>query len=260
MLHGNGETYLPDLIYDLGMHYALDTKFYLDKRFRVVSLEANPAFVEAALQEHEAFVQAERLVILNRALWRNSAEKISFYLNPIKDDWSSAFKSRAEKGGHASQEIKVDTITLSQMFDLYGVPYYLKCDMEGADELFVQQLLADSRRPAFVSIEAASLGALAVLFAAGYDLVQIVNQGFNSSLTPPNPAQEGVFVPAHFNGLMSGLFGRELPREGWQSFEDAARDYLAFKELQKHNSPLVHGWMDFHVTSSATLKKLGVIE
>lgn len=260
MLDVNNDTYQPDLIYDLGMHHALDTKFYLDKRFRVVSLEANPAFVEAAHQEHEAFVEAERLFIVNRALWRNSGETISFYVNPIQDDWSSAFKDWAEKGGHVSQEIKVDTITLSEMFDLHGVPYYLKCDLEGADELVVQQLLADPRRPAFVSIQATSLGALARLFAAGYDLVQIVNQDLNSSITPPNPAQEGLFVPVCFNGHMSGLFGRELPHAGWLSFEDAARDYLAFTELQKHNSPLVHGWMDFHVASSATLKQLGVIQ
>jgi hypothetical protein len=37
-----------DLIFDLGMHNAADTKFYLDKGFRVVALEANPALAGAA--------------------------------------------------------------------------------------------------------------------------------------------------------------------------------------------------------------------
>ncbi len=40
-----------DLIFDLGMHTALDTKFYLDKGFRVVAVEANPRMVESAREQ-----------------------------------------------------------------------------------------------------------------------------------------------------------------------------------------------------------------
>jgi FkbM family methyltransferase len=252
--------YQTDLIYDLGMHVALDTKFYLDKGFRVVSLEANPALCDAAAKTHAGAIASGHLTIVDRALWYGSDETISFYLNPTKEDWSSAFKGWAEKGGHASQEISVKTITLSRMFDLYGVPYFIKCDIEGADQLFVQQLLADSRRPAFVSIEAISLEALALLYAAGYDRVQIVNQAFNGFVTPPNPSREGKFAHVQFNGHMSGLFGRELAPEGWQTFSVASEDYLAFRKLHDRNELLAHGWLDFHVASSATLKQLGVLE
>lgn len=247
-----------NLVYDLGMHKALDTKFYLDKGFRVVSLEANPGFAEAAGKEYAKEVESGRLTIIDRALWYAVDETISFYLNPIKDDWSSAFKGWAEKGGHATQEIKVPTITLSRMFDLYGVPYFIKCDIEGADELFVRQLLADGRRPTFISIEAVSLDALALLFAAGYDRVQIVNQAFSGSVAPPNPALEGEFVPVQFDGHMSGLFGRELPAAGWQTFVAATQDYLDFMRLHRRNELLAHGWLDFHVASSATLKQFGI--
>lgn len=74
------------------------------------------------------------------------------------------------------------------MFDFYGVPYYLKCDIEGADGLFVRQLLEEKRRPHFVSVEAISLELLALLYGAGYDRFQIVNQALNGFVSPPGAA------------------------------------------------------------------------
>ncbi|HET6377900.1 MAG TPA: FkbM family methyltransferase [Methylocella sp.] len=243
-----------NLIFDIGMHHALDTRFYLNKGFRVVALEANPAMVSAAMKSLEQEIASQHLVILDRALWSSPDESISFYLNDVKDDWSSVFKSWAEKGNHPSKEIQVTTTTLNRMFDTFGIPYYVKCDIEGADEIFVRQLLADHRRPPFISVEAISLEILALLFAAGYDRIQLVNQAFNPYVTPPSPAREGVEVPVRFNGHMSGLFGLELDPAAWLSFTTAAENYLGFLHLQKRNEKLAHGWLDFHVTSSAFLK------
>jgi FkbM family methyltransferase len=250
----NAESQIKEnLIFDLGMHIALDTEFYLGKGFDVVALEANPQMVQAAAKKHSRAVNNKRLTIFDRALWTEGNSQISFYVNPIKDDWSSAIKTWAEKGGHASQEITVPTTTLSEMFDQFGVPYYIKCDIEGADEIFVKQLHDDERRPAFVSIEATSLDALATLFAAGYDRVQIVNQAFTGYVRPPQPAREGSFYDVQFNGHMSGLFGLELPTDRWVPFTKAAEDYLEFRRLKARDETLAHGWLDFHVVNSAKL-------
>ena len=74
-------------------------------------------------------------------------------MSPVKDDWSSALENWAEKEGHEYQEIIVLAITLSDFFDEYCVPYYIKCDIEGADRTFTEQLLKDGRMLAFVSVE-----------------------------------------------------------------------------------------------------------
>lgn len=243
-----------DLIFDLGMHYALDAKFYVDKGFRVVALEANPELVVAAFKKYGEAVAAKRLFLEQKALWSTGEPEIKFYVNLVKDDWSSAFQNWAQKEGHETREISVKTTTLSQMFDQHGVPYYVKCDVEGADELFVRQLLADARRPAFVSIEAVSLDALALLFAAGYDRVQIVNQAFNGYTVPPQPPREGRYIAIQFNGHMSGLFGRELDPDKWLSFSDASEAYIDFMRLTKRHPMLAHGWLDFHVTTRGTIE------
>jgi FkbM family methyltransferase len=244
-----------NLIFDIGMHRALDTKFYLDKGFRVVALEANPAMVASAKSSFSKAIEEAHLTIVDRALWATHDDTISFFVNNEKDDWSSAFKGWAEKEGHKSQEIKVSTITLSQMFDAYGVPYYIKCDIEGADELFVRQLHADRRRPAFVSVEAMSFDLLALLYASGYDRVQIVNQQYSWSVKPPEPAREGSYVSVTFTGHMSGLFGKELEPKKWVSFAAAAENYLDHMNLKRRDERLAPGWLDFHVTTSAELAR-----
>jgi hypothetical protein len=56
---------------------------------------------------------------------------------------------------------------------------------------------------------------------------------------------------------MSGLFGRELDPAKWLSFQEAAEAYLDFKRLQRRDPLLAHGWLDFHVTTAATLAAEG---
>jgi FkbM family methyltransferase len=241
------------LIFDLGMHRALDTRFYLDKGFAVVALEANPAMCAAARATFAAEIAQGRLSVEERALWHAADATIGFFLNHEKDDWSSTSRAWAEKGGHRAEEIAVPTRTLAELLDRHGTPRYIKCDVEGMDEGFAAQLLADRRRPAFVSVEAVSLDALALLRAAGYDRVQIVNQALLPYVQPPRPAREGRYAAVQFNGHMSGLFGRELDPDKWLSFGDAAEAYLDFTRLHRRDPALAHGWLDFHVTTAATL-------
>lgn len=238
----------PDLIFDLGMHQGFDTEFYLAKGFRVLALEANPALVEAARLRQAEALAAGRLALEDRALWLEAGQRVSFYVNPVTDDWSSVRRDWAEKGGHRAQEITVETTTLPRLLDTYGTPYYIKCDIEGADEAFVHQLLADRRRPRFVSVEAISLEVAALLLAAGYDRFQLVNQAMLHAVRPPQPAREGLHADTLFNGHMSGLFGRELDPRKWLPFRNVAEQYLGFHNLHRLNPDLALGWLDFHAT------------
>lgn len=246
-------TVAPDLIFDIGMHKGEDAAFYLAKGFRVVALEANPAFTTAVAEWQAEAVAAGRLQVVQRALWHRDAEEVSFFINPAKDDWSSVLREWAVKDGSEAEEIRVQGLTLPAMFDAYGVPYYAKCDVEGADAFFTAQLLQDGRRPAFVSVEAISLEVLAELYAAGYRRFQLVNQALFFNVQPPQPPREGSFVPARFSGTMSGLFGRELPAEKWLTFSQAAERYLGFVRNYHVDPNLAFGWLDFHATTEEWL-------
>lgn len=242
-----------NLIFDLGAHIGLDTGYYLRKGFRVVALEANPELCKKMGEEFQEYVSAGVLHIINRCFWNIEGKKIKFYVNTEKDDWSSAFHNWATKGNHNVKEIESDSITISSLFDNYGIPRYIKCDIEGADEMFCHEMMVDGRRPDFVSIEGGSVDAIIFLRASGYNRVQIVNQALHHLILQPNPSKEGKFVSQKFNGFMSGPFGLDLPKDRWTTIGKALENYFAFRSLRAANDRLARGWLDFHFTSAAML-------
>jgi FkbM family methyltransferase len=241
------------LIFDIGLHHGLDSRFFLDKGFRVMGLEASPHMVERARGLLADGLADGRMAIETAALAARGGEDIAFYVSSAHDDWSSVFVGNAGRDGNPVEEIRARTITLQELFDRHGVPRYLKCDIEGSDGILVDQLLADARRPAFVSVEAERLELLAKLLAAGYDRFQLINQALNHTRTPPQPAREGRYAPVTFNGHMSGLFGLELKSEAWLDFATCAERFQAIIRLTAGDPELVVGWFDFHATTAAAL-------
>ena len=243
------------LIYDLGMHTGLDAKFYLDKGFRVVALEANPRACAAAREELSA--HGDRLTVVEAALWERGGEAATFHINERESSWSSLDESLAARRKDALTPVEVPTVTLTDLFDRHGVPRYAKCDVEGADDLFVEQLAAERRRPAFASIEATreASAALRQLKGAGYDRVQMVNQTFHPSVKVPEVSREGERVEVRFQLHMSGLFGLDLPRGRWIEFDEAIALYEAFVTMRQARVGITRGWVDFHVTTARQLNR-----
>ena len=124
------------------------------------------------------------------------------------------------------------------------MPRYIKCDIEGADIIFREQLIRETRRPTFVSIEVNDGAEGAALEKCGYEVGQIVNQWFHPFRLPPKPACEGSFAVATFTGEMSGLFGRELPLTGWRPIEEIDAIIRRWKELHAIDEQLAPGWLD----------------
>jgi FkbM family methyltransferase len=244
-----------NLIYDLGLHRGYDSEYYLRKGFKVIALEANPGMVERARSNPYLFAaeQEGRFGIVPMALWHKSGEEISFYVNPVWGDWSSLERKLAEKGRHESREIKVLTITLAEMFEKLGVPYYIKCDIEGADVIFSEQLATQKEVAAFASCEHGDPKIIEHLRAAGYDRFQIVNQALHHAIVSPSPSREGNYYETKFNGHMSGLFGLDLPLDRWTSYEDAHEQFRLYDELLRRKFPFSNAWYDIHATKKETL-------
>jgi FkbM family methyltransferase len=243
------------LIFDIGMHKGFDTGFYLKKGFSVVGVEARRDLCAiVAVAEAQAIADG-RLSIVEKALFLTADEERSFYVNPSKDDWGSLFLGTAEKGIAKAEKIYVRTTTLQELISRFGVPYYLKCDIEGGDYILVDQLARLNQLPSFVSIEVTRLGEIAKLFALGFDRFQLVNQQMNAWVACPSPSREGNYVKQRFNGEMSGLFGHELSADKWVEFDTAARLFLDWVDLGRRDKNLAIGWLDAHVTTAQVLQR-----
>jgi FkbM family methyltransferase len=236
----------PNLIFDIGLHTGEDAHYYLNKGFNVVALEAREDLCETARSRIIEFKESNRFEIVNKALFSKSGQMVSFFINDKKDDWGSLYRYAPEQDGSKSREIKVSTITLNDLFEEFGVPYYIKCDIEGGDALFVEQLMMSSCRPSYVSIEATSVIDVAKLAQCGYTSFQLVNQYLNPYAKEPDPVREGLRAGGNFTHHMSGLFGKDLPLEKWRDIQHTMKLFMDWYDIYQRDSSLAVGWIDVH--------------
>lgn len=238
------------LIFDLGMNHGEDSLFYLQKGFKVVAVEASPVIYAKMLEEFHIWIETGQLTVLNVGVW-DAATKLKFYRNLDNDHWSSFDPAYGTRDGTKFEEIDIDCVTLDTILKEYGVPYYLKIDIEGADKIAVSSLTTSEVRPAFVSVEEYGPKCIKDLHAVGYDRFKIVPQGNKSAMNPsPAPALEGSYVNKYFNGRDTGLFGLELPGE-WLTFDEAYAAFTSSVRDEAWNFVGTQGeWYDVHATRS----------
>lgn len=225
----------PNLIYDVGMHVGADTDFYLKKGFSVVAIEANPALVAHCKERFAPEITKGQLQIVDRAI-SPSTGAIEFYVDEENDLWGTAdpeWKKRFEKLGHTGDIIEVQAATMKEIIREYGIPYYMKIDIEGYDILCLQGLEGEPETPKHVSIESSATSfettaeQLSLLKRLGYTKFKMVLQNDVPKQRCPRPAREGAYVDYQFKSSTSGLFGEELPGR-WLSFDEAIGAYKRF--------------------------------
>jgi FkbM family methyltransferase len=175
-----------DLIYDVGMHNGDDSAFYLHQGFRVVAVEADPHFSEKARQTFAAEIHAAQLTIVNVGIAERSGTK-TFWICDENPQWNSFYRQIASRNGGMYHAVEVPTRRFGEILDEFGVPVYLKIDIEGSDRLCLLDL-AGRPRPEFVSVEsecvgdeedptdAGALASISLLYEIGYRAFKLIRQ------------------------------------------------------------------------------------
>lgn len=174
-----------NLVYDVGMCDGTDTARYLDLGCNVVAIEAIPWLCDVAKARFAEEISAGRLIVLNVAIAPERGP-IIFWVNRAKDGWSSIFEPLGtRRGGGDTLEIQGER--LEAILAEYGVPWYLKVDIEGADHLCLEALAGFEDKPEFISVEAANLDWFQMLYDLGYRRFALVDQApFNADGDHPD--------------------------------------------------------------------------
>lgn len=233
------------LVFDVGMHEAEDARFYLRKGFRVVAVEANPRLCRRARWRFWAAIARRRLVVVEGAI----AEA------PGRTDFI-VFEGRAQCGAldnHYARRnvaekkltprrICVPAIRLEPLLERYGVPYYLKIDIEGADLVCLHALQHFEDRPAFVSVEIdymqrdLSEAMLDELVALGYRRFKIVPQDVDwPAFSKARPQREGRPCDHMFERGSSGPFGEDTAGQWEDADEIRAAFAVGLEALDWHD-------------------------
>lgn len=214
------------LIYDLGANDGADTAIYATAGHEVIACEANPKLADALALRFEREIREGQVTVIGRAI-SDKAWPRQFHVSQ-NDHWSSLDPVWAGRDGRETETITVQGITLAELFDEYGCPSYLKIDVEGADRTVLEQLLADTRRPRWLSVEDCRFGPtyLDILHAAGYTGFKLSDQ---SILSPGT----------------SGPFGDDLPGE-WLSIDAMREHYAKTVRVGDMKMAPVGVWVDIH--------------
>jgi len=276
-----------DLIFDLGLHKGEDTDFYLAKGFRVVAFEADPQLAENCRKRFSRQIETGQLTIVEGAVVDDPTEQptVTFYKNPTVTVWGTVdpkWKDRNERSGWGSEEITVATVDFAGCIEEYGVPYFLKIDIEGADMSSLRKLALFDIKPDYVSIESSKISLdeideeLSVLESLGYDAFQAVQQATIPGSRAPRPAREGADIEYTLQRDASGVFGRELD-DNWVARKAIRRRYgrifqayrvfgndsfmrtnrfgrMVWQRLQRWTGRSIPGWFDTHARHSTASK------
>lgn len=256
-----------DLIYDIGAHTGRDTEFYLKKGFRVVAVEANPSLCEQLNVKFKEFIKSERLFIVNKAIYNDAhinggfqSRFVKFLIHKHHDDWGTIKSGWNRVFEDEIEEIEVETTQPGWLYEQYGIPYYMKIDIEGADIECIRELSPD-HLPTYLSAELLTynnilgenvnnIEIINDLVNLGYTKFQLVDQSKNYKTKCPNPPSEGTYVDYKFDGTCSGLFGKELP-DKWSTFDNILFQYIHYYRRTPNccgESLDDNGWFDIHCT------------
>lgn len=269
------------LIYDVGMHRGEDTAYYLKKGYEVVAFEANPDLAAQCRMRFSTAFASGALQIVEGAIGPPGRETIAFYQNLDKSDWGTIDEDWVLRNAHIgtrSKLVEVARVDFLAALVRFGIPYYLKIDIEGADRLVLEALAEHDARPEYISMEA-EVGDLArfeddlaMLGRLGYTRYKLVQQADIPGTTTETLTRSNEKLVHVFEAHASGPFGSDL-RGPWYNetkirdeFERCRRLALRFGErapirrLPKvfaktlkglyrfatgHKGPLP-GWYDLH--------------
>jgi FkbM family methyltransferase len=225
---------VPDVVFDVGMHRGEDTVYYLRKGFCVVAFEAHPDLVDAARRQFATEIADGRLQIVSGAITAQGADSVTFYIHSRMSIWGTTDPHRADHNEvmGPSAAVTVPAVDFAACLREYGVPHYLKIDIEGADMLCLEALfdVEPAQRPRYASIEAEAetwsgvVRQFDVLERLGYSRFAIVQQGNIGGRVGQVTRRDGTTIPYLFEMDSAGPFGQDLACR-WLDKREALRRY-----------------------------------
>lgn len=263
---------MADLVYDIGLHNGGDTRQYLKEGCRVIAIDANPVMTAAALTEFQSYVDSKRLTIVNCGV-AERAGKSEFWICDDITEWSSFSREIASRNGAKHHAVQVDCVPIQDIIARFGVPTYMKIDIEGNDKYCLAGL-TEHTCPRYISIEmdhVAGEREIRRLYALGYRCFKVICQnnmwnqitennlwfyrlGPKSRLMPLLRKMDG--VSRRITGRQSILVERRFGESGpwgerthgaWHPFDHTLRIWSALHDIDKRAG--VHGlawWFDIH--------------
>jgi FkbM family methyltransferase len=232
------------LIMDFGMHLGEDSEFYLALGAKVIAFEANDALIEANRRRFRSEIASGQLEIIRGAITAPTFQDdhVVFYVDRNKSVWGTTKEEWVTRNaglGTSVDRVDVPAVKLSAILARNDVPYYIKIDIEGADQDVLATLLAAKICPDYLSIESSktSLSDVAaeieLLRSIGFNRFAAVQQGGIPGSTYRGTSLGGQrALQYRFRQHSSGRFGPFLEQDyknGDEIMDEYARIFRRYR-------------------------------
>lgn len=243
------------LIFDIGSNNGDDIQYYLHKADLVVAVEANPKLCNLISKRFNKEIKDKRLFIENAAISDCNNKETIFYINKKNDHVSSIVPELHDQSNNLEnwERLTVKTITFIDLLNKYGKPDYIKIDIEGADNIFLTQLLNSKFKPKYISAECHNLDVFSTLSEKlEYKTFNLV-EGWNVDKIYKKKRIFSLYLKKFINYSFplnsAGPFGKDINGK-WYDKQSFLK-LLALKKI---------GWRDIHATNEFSGEEITVFE
>ena len=146
-----------DLVYDVGANKGNKVKAFLKMGFRVIAVEPEK---KALSTLHWRFDKNKNVTIVENGVSITEGELTIHIaesrsgLNTLSEKWVNSLETEKENRWHKKHSFKdrytVKVTTLADLFSKFGIPYFIKIDVEGYESQVIKGM---KQVPAFMSFE-----------------------------------------------------------------------------------------------------------
>jgi FkbM family methyltransferase len=130
-----------DLIFDIGANHGLKTRIFIELGARVIAVDPDGSNQKTLTERFLAYrLRKKPVVVVGKAVSDQNGHETfwvsepGFEMNTLNPKWVETLGKDSARFGRTFQfreKRQVETVTLEQMISSYGLPFYIKIDVEG---------------------------------------------------------------------------------------------------------------------------------
>ena len=221
------------IVYDFGAHNGSNIPYYLLKFDKVIAVEANPILISEIEVKFKKEISENRLVLINCVVSSINGN-VNFYIHK-NNSVLSQFPTPPDIENF--EIIKIESKKASDIIKEFGVPEYVKIDVEHTDAEILQDLFTNQIFPTYISAESHDILIFTTLVSSKQYLLYKILDGRSIYDLYQNKNINGQLYtfPFHSAGPMfEDIDSPELNKE--QLFYELATQGLGWKDIHAKRS------------------------
>jgi len=234
------------IIYDLGASVGENIPYYLIKSDLVIVVEANEMCCNIIKKKFWREIEDKKLIVENCIASDENTNTDEFYIHRTNYLLSQFPKPNNEMINNfkSTKIIKKD---IKNLIYNYGIPYYIKIDLEEYDDVILKRIFSSNIQPIYISAEATNQNVIELFIRnQNYNFFKLI-EGQQVEFLYKNMKLNvnNQIIRYSFPKNSAGPFGNDIP-DDWI-------DKKIFFELMKIKKT---GWFDIHASLNDQPKKI----